>query len=129
MTKTGKTCPNSGSLTKGPLAEPAAVPIIIGPETDAHALTTLRPIERFTLSLCEAAYLKLVERRDLQLASLDKQLRAAKHVGRHRVGGPQGQIAVDPSGGPGHATVRLSRAKKRAVMRLTIAQKETRRRR
>jgi len=63
------------------LTELAAMPITIDAETDTHAwTTTLRLSERFTLSLYDAAYLELAQRRDLPLASLDKQLRAAGHA-------------------------------------------------
>jgi predicted nucleic acid-binding protein len=57
------------------LTELAAMPITIDAETDTHAwTTTLCLSERFTLSLYDAAYLELAQRRDLPLASLDKQL-------------------------------------------------------
>jgi predicted nucleic acid-binding protein len=60
------------------LTELAAMPISVDSETDTHAwTTTLRLSERFTLSLYDAAYLELAQRRDLPLASLDKELRAA----------------------------------------------------
>lgn len=62
------------------LTELAAMPITIDPETDTHAWTaTLRLSERFALSLYDAAYLELAQRRGLPLASLDRQLRAAGH--------------------------------------------------
>ena len=60
------------------LAELAAMPITVDPETDMHAWgATLRISERFGLSLYDAAYLELAVRRNLPLASLDKELRAA----------------------------------------------------
>jgi predicted nucleic acid-binding protein len=62
------------------LAELAAMPISVDPETDTHAWsTTLRLSERFALSLYDAAYLELAQRRSLPLASLDKELQAAAH--------------------------------------------------
>lgn len=63
------------------LVKLSALPITIDPETDAHVWNTaLRLSERFTLSLYDAAYLELAQRRGLPLASLDKQLRAAGHA-------------------------------------------------
>lgn len=63
------------------LAELAAMPISVDPETDTHAWsTTLRLSERFALSLYDAAYLELAQRRGLPLASLDKELWAAAHT-------------------------------------------------
>ena len=63
------------------LAELAAMPISVDPETDIHAWsTTLRLSERFALSLYDAAYLELAQRRGLPLASLDKELWAAAHT-------------------------------------------------
>ena len=47
-------------------------------ETDEHAWTTsLRLAERFELTLYDAAYLELAQRRNLPLASLDRDLLAA----------------------------------------------------
>jgi predicted nucleic acid-binding protein len=60
------------------LTELAAMPITIDTETDAHAwTTTLRLSERFALTLYDAAYLELAQRRDLPLATLDQEMRAA----------------------------------------------------
>jgi len=54
--------------------------IAIGAEADAHAwTTTLRLSERFALTLYDAAYLELAQRRGLPLATLDGELRAAAH--------------------------------------------------
>jgi len=50
-------------------------------ETDRHAWsTTLRLAERFGLTLYDAAYLELAQRRRLPLATLDQDLRAAAGV-------------------------------------------------
>lgn len=60
------------------LAQLALLPITIDPETDTYAWgTTLRLSERFTLTIYDAAYLELAQRRDLPLATLDEALRAA----------------------------------------------------
>jgi predicted nucleic acid-binding protein len=60
------------------LAQLALLPITIDPETDTHAWsTTLRLSERFTLTIYDAAYLELAQRRDLPLATLDEALRRA----------------------------------------------------
>lgn len=54
------------------------MPIAIDADTDTHAWTaTLRLAERFRLTLYDAAYLELAQRRHLPLASLDMPLRAA----------------------------------------------------
>jgi predicted nucleic acid-binding protein len=55
-----------------------SLPIEIDPDTDAYAWTsTLRLADRFGLTLYDAAYLELAQRRGAPLASLDKKLRDA----------------------------------------------------
>jgi predicted nucleic acid-binding protein len=52
--------------------------IVTDAETDTYAwTTTLRLAERFLLTLYDAAYLELAQRRSLPLASLYRQLRTA----------------------------------------------------
>ena len=56
----------------------ALLPIASDPETDTHAWTTgLQLADRFGLTLYDAAYLELAQRRSLPLASLDTALRDA----------------------------------------------------
>lgn len=60
------------------LAKLLAMPITVDPETDAYVWTTaLRLSERFGLTLYDAAYVELAQRRNLPLASLDQEMRAA----------------------------------------------------
>jgi predicted nucleic acid-binding protein len=60
------------------LADLAALPIWLDPETDMHAWgATARLAARHGLTLYDAAYLELARRRDLPLATLDRDLRAA----------------------------------------------------
>jgi predicted nucleic acid-binding protein len=60
------------------LTELAALPIAIDLETDTHAWTrTLRLTELFGLTLYDAAYLELAQRRGIPLASLDQEMCAA----------------------------------------------------
>lgn len=60
------------------LADLALLPIRLDPETDQHAWsTTVRLAERYRLTLYDAAYLELAERRALPLATLDRELRQA----------------------------------------------------
>jgi predicted nucleic acid-binding protein len=60
------------------LADLALLPINLDPETDRQAWgATLRLAERHRLSLYDAAYLELAQRRRLPLATLDNDLRAA----------------------------------------------------
>ncbi len=60
------------------LNELALLPITIDADTNGHAwTTTLRLSERFKLSMYDAAYLELAERRSLPLATLDRDLRKA----------------------------------------------------
>ena len=55
-----------------------ALAIDIDSETDEHAWSvTLRLAERFQLTLYDAAYLELAQRRGVPLASLDQDLRKA----------------------------------------------------
>jgi predicted nucleic acid-binding protein len=54
------------------------LPIMVDPETDTYAWTTmLRLADRFGLTLYDASYLELAQRRGLPLASLDKELSEA----------------------------------------------------
>ena len=63
------------------LAELSAMPVSVDLETDTHAWNaTLRLSERFALTLYDAAYLELAQRRGLPLASLDRELRSAGHA-------------------------------------------------
>jgi predicted nucleic acid-binding protein len=60
------------------LAKLLAMPITVDSETDSYAWTTaLRLSERFELTLYDAAYVELAQRRSLPLASLDQEMRAA----------------------------------------------------
>jgi predicted nucleic acid-binding protein len=60
------------------LAELARMPITVDPDTDSYAWTnTLQLADRFQLTVYDAAYLELAQRRCLPLATLDKTLRAA----------------------------------------------------
>jgi len=60
------------------LADLALLPISLDPETDRQAWgATVRLAERHRLTLYDAAYLELSERRGLPLATLDGELRAA----------------------------------------------------
>ena len=60
------------------LTDLAALPINIDPETHLHAWTaTARLAAQHRLTLYDAAYLELAQRRRLPLATLDRQLRAA----------------------------------------------------
>jgi len=60
------------------LAELCFMAITIDADTNGYAWsTTLRLPERFTLTLYDAAYLELAQRRSLPLATLDRDLRAA----------------------------------------------------
>ena len=60
------------------LAQLMLMPIIIDADTDTYAWsTTLRLAERFGLTVYDAAYLELAQRRNLPLASLDEPLRVA----------------------------------------------------
>jgi predicted nucleic acid-binding protein len=60
------------------LAELALLSITTDTETNSYAwTTTLRLAERFSLTMYDAAYLELAQRRSLPLATLDKALRAA----------------------------------------------------
>jgi predicted nucleic acid-binding protein len=65
----------------GALTELALLPIAIDADTGTFAwTTTLRLAERFTLTVYDAAYLELAQRRSLPLATLDEPLRAAGHA-------------------------------------------------
>jgi len=56
----------------------ARLPITIDPETDTHVwTTTLQLADRFQLTMYDAAYLELAQRRALPLATLDADLRPA----------------------------------------------------
>ncbi len=60
------------------LAELGLMPITIDADTSTYAwLATLRLSERFSLTLYDAAYLELAQRRSLPLATLDRDMRTA----------------------------------------------------
>jgi predicted nucleic acid-binding protein len=62
----------------GVLSDLAALDISIDPDTDKAAwTTTLRLADRFRLTVYDAAYVELAQRRSLPLASLDEEMRAA----------------------------------------------------
>jgi predicted nucleic acid-binding protein len=72
------------------LAELALMPITVDADTDTYAWsTTLHLAERFALTIYDAAYLELAQRRRLPLATLDKELRsAAPALGIELLGAP-----------------------------------------
>ena len=56
----------------------ALLDITIDPDTDLHAwAATLQLVDRFRLTVYDAAYLELAQRRMPPLATLDEELRAA----------------------------------------------------
>ncbi len=60
------------------LSELALLPITIDVDTDTYAwTTTLRLADRFALTIYDASYLELAQRRSLPLATLDNELREA----------------------------------------------------
>ena len=60
------------------LSDLGQLDIVGDPETDGHAWAgTLQLADRFRLTLYDAAYLELAQRRRLPLATLDNDLRAA----------------------------------------------------
>jgi predicted nucleic acid-binding protein len=68
----------SAEYRDGSLAELALLPIAIDPDSDTYAwTTTLRLADRFGLTVYDAAYLELAQRRSLPLATLDQPLRGA----------------------------------------------------
>jgi predicted nucleic acid-binding protein len=67
-----------GAFRDHALIHLARLPITIDPETDVQAWTaTLQLADRFQLTLYDAAYLELAQRRTLPLATLDSALRPA----------------------------------------------------
>ncbi len=65
------------------LVELSWLPISLDPETDRRAWTdTLQLAERHRLTLYDAAYLELAQRRGLPLATLDTELRKAATIER-----------------------------------------------
>lgn len=60
------------------LQQLALMPFTVDSETGAHAwTTTLRLADRFALTIYDATYLELAQRRGLPLATLDRALRSA----------------------------------------------------
>jgi predicted nucleic acid-binding protein len=72
------------------LAELAAMAISVDGETDIHAWSaTPRLSDQFRLTVHDAAYLELAQRRNLPLATLDRELRkAAQAAGTPALGAP-----------------------------------------
>jgi len=70
-----------GSFRDAALADLALMEIVTDGDTDTYAwTTTVRLSDRFRLTVYDAAYLELAQRRRLPLASLDQDLRAAAGV-------------------------------------------------
>lgn len=66
---------HDASFRDATLADLAMLPIQIDGETNDHAWsTTLQLAEKHTLTLYDAAYLELAKRRNLPLATLERQL-------------------------------------------------------
>ena len=65
-------------LRRAALADLILLDITIDPDTDIHAWgATLRLADRFRLTVYDAAYLELAQRRTLPLATLDEELRVS----------------------------------------------------
>jgi len=63
------------------LADLGQLPIVIDGDTDAHIWTTaLWLSDRYRLTIYDACYLELAQRRNLPLATLDQELRDAGQV-------------------------------------------------
>jgi predicted nucleic acid-binding protein len=66
------------NFRRAALTDLALLDIAIDDQTDAHAWgETLRVADLFRLTMYDAAYLELAQRRNLPLATLDGELRAA----------------------------------------------------
>lgn len=60
------------------MADLGGMPITVDPDTDIYVwTTTLRLADRYRLTIYDACYLELAQRRSLPLATLDAELRAA----------------------------------------------------
>jgi predicted nucleic acid-binding protein len=70
------------------LADLAMMPIVIDAETNIHVWSnTLRLSDQFALTMYDASYLELAQRRNLPLATLDRDLRdAATAIGMVTLG-------------------------------------------
>jgi predicted nucleic acid-binding protein len=69
---------HSGDFRDGALASLALLPVKVDAEADRQAWgDTLHLAERHGLTVYDAAYLEIASRREIALATLDRQLRAA----------------------------------------------------
>ena len=70
------------------IADLACLPITVDSEVDTHVwTTTLRLSDRYGLTIYDACYLELAHRRNLPLATLDRELRdAGKALGLSLLG-------------------------------------------
>lgn len=69
---------NNAQFRDDTFADLSNLPILVDPDTDLHAWgPTVRLAIRHRLTLYDAAYLELAQRRRLPLATLDRDLRAA----------------------------------------------------
>ena len=69
---------HDAAFREATLTDLALLPINVDPEADRHAWSaTLRLAERHKLTLYDAAYLELAQRRGIPLATLDTELRQA----------------------------------------------------
>jgi predicted nucleic acid-binding protein len=63
------------------IADLGKLPVIVDADTDSHIwTTTLWLSDRYGLTIYDACYLELAQRRNLPLATLDQELRAAGHA-------------------------------------------------
>ena len=76
------------NFRRAALSDLALLDITTDDHTDVHAWgETLSVADRFQLTVYDAAYLELAQRRNLPLATLDRELRvAAKSLGLHLMG-------------------------------------------
>ena len=71
-------CRIDPDFRRAALADLALLDITTDQQTDSHAWTdTLNLADRFQLTVYDAAYLELAQRRGLPLATLDQELRTA----------------------------------------------------
>jgi predicted nucleic acid-binding protein len=72
---------NDATFRDATLADLALLPITVDPETDRQAWgATVRLASRHRLTLYDAAYLEVAQRRGLPLATLDQELRVAANA-------------------------------------------------
>jgi predicted nucleic acid-binding protein len=99
---------HDGAFRTATLADLALLPISVDLETDRQAWSaTVHLAERHKLTMYDAAYLELAQRRGLPLATLDTELRSAADAEGVILLGKSPEAAAEPSSPAGTRALKM----------------------